>query len=379
MRRVKDRQPGSKEESSSKNQYEEAVDAKTLKRIMKPEKGYTVEIKADLSGESEPIIRMYFEDLTDAFDKFVSVTPYDFDKGSLHKPFRDLRVTEASIIDLATGEVLVSSALFIDKFGPGLERKPGFYFIFPASVDRFEQECGVSFNSFKGYNSNAEYLLAAILKDLKELTFTKLTGYENLLIQRRERLYDRKLFAASFQQHFHKGEVIQFDAESRVPFQEDYFYKNPDEALHHLLRTDFNSLDELVSWEKDLLVYFSRATMYQNSTGLHSGLNTGTDIVAELHSARRNSLSFGWESYPNQLIYLEVKADFEKLGMHYPLSDLERMSNSRRLFAAGTYNDSYTQAEKVPGLLVPFEKGKIQKTAAVIKKSAKPKSKGKSL
>lgn len=341
--------------------------------------GYTVEIKSDLSGESEPIIRMHFEDLNDAFDKFVSVAPHDFDIGSLEKPFRDLRVTEASIIDRITGEVLVSSALFTDRFGPDLRFLPGFYYLFPESIARFEQECRLSFNSFKGYNPNSEYLLAAILNDPKELTFTELTGYEHLLVQRRKRLYDRRLVAASFQQHFHKAEVIHFDGDRRIPFQEDYYYKNPDEALHHLLRTDFNALDELVSWENDLTAYFSRASIYRNFTGLHSGLDTGSLTLAELHSARKTRLYFGWESYPSKLIYIEVKGDCEKESINYPFSDLESMSNSRRLYLAGMYNDTYTRAVKVPALLAPFEKNKIQNISEVREKAAKPKSKGKSL
>lgn len=340
---------------------------------MTPGTRYTVEIKSDLSGEPITIVRMHFKHLQDAFDKFINVGRFRISL-ELRNSYVDFPVAEAIIFDCKNAEKIVNSVFVKNNLDSENSLQPGFYLKFRESIGHFERQSEINFSDIKGYNPDSYILkLTRTNPGLNEIR--NLIGYENLIETSAQRLKKRKLFAASFQRQDLNEEAVLLHQGKVLPVQEDYFYDSPDDALHHLLGTDFNALDENVAWENDLQGYLLRALVYED----HDNFHIGPWMLAQLHSARESQIQLGFQKCGDKSIYLELRGTNRYCEMTYPFSNLERIPGIGDTFLVGKYNDSLSKTYKVSGLLAPFEMGKIRKTATAKKKTVKPTSKGKSL
>lgn len=340
---------------------------------MVSEAGYTVEIKSDLSGEPVTIVRMHFKHLQDAFDKFINVGRFRISL-ELRNSYVDFPVAEAIIFDCKNAEKIVNSVFVKNNLDSEISHQPGFYLKFLESIGHFERQSGTNFSDIKGYDPDSYTLkLTRTNPGLNEIQ--NLIGYENLIETSSQRLKNRKLFVASFQRQDLNEDAVLLHQGKVLPVQEDYFYDSPDDALHHLLGTDFNALDENVAWENDLQGYLLRALVYED----HDNFHVGSWMLAQLHSARGNQIELGFQRCGNKSIYLELRGTNRYCEMTYPFSNLERVPGIGDTFLVGKYNDSLSKAEKVLGLLAPFEKSKVNKASISRKKTAKSRTKGKSL
>lgn len=314
---------------------------------------YTLDIKFDIAGGSTSLIKMHFTHLQDAFDKLLMIRGYHFQTGFAEKTFDKMTISEVVIKDNKDGKVLISSGIVPDSFDSNMKLSPGFYLRFPQSVAAFEEISNIDFSGFKGYDRDSRVLLAAARKppDLYK-QYAPLIAYENMHDQAEEKLKKSTLYGVSYTKYFFESDGNYLGALQPYPHREDFFFDSPDKALHKLLTTDFNALDERVAWENDLSSYISKAVLYRNRNDF------GLDLfnMAKLHSARKNGLNIAYTGYDVIGIYLQLERDVQD-KVKYPYSALENItSDPSAIYRVGLYNESFSHAERIPNLLTPFEK-----------------------
>lgn len=325
---------------------------------------YTVHIKFQFAGNDLPGILMHFERLEDAVDRFLMVYGHHFITGFGTHPFEKLNVSEATITSDQDGKVLISSGVELPAMGSGSELAPGFYFRFPEGVSAFEKTSGISFVDFKAYEPSARTLMVAGRLASGYQLFRPTIGYENMKEQAREKLQKNQLYGIALQRYFFDVNGVYVGNLQPYPSREDYVFDSPDKALHKLLQTDFNALDDSVAWENGLQGHIKKAVLYRTSPSLKLEYRT----LASLHSARRNWINIGTKTVREPGIYLELDYGAKAWGFSFPFSGLEQVKGQDG-FLVGRYNDALSRTEKISGLLDHFEK-KQQKIARVQRKNS---------
>lgn len=339
-----------------------------MKNNSEHDSNYTLQIKFVVDGEPTPLISLHFESLQDAFDKFVMVQEAHFRRGFKDvEPFRSMKVFEALIIDNKDGTRLISSMVAPDNFDEGEKMTNGFYFWFPQTVSDFERIAGIDLSGFKSYDRDSDILMCS--------GHQQLIGYENLIEKAMQKMSDSTLLVVSLTRYYYETDGDRSGKLQSLPYRDDYFFDDPDKALQQLLTTDFNSLDQQVAWENDLDSYISEAKLYKNSGSVFD-----TDYPeATLHSARRNGLKKGdYDRYKVTGIYIGLGFGFDSELITYPFSKLENVRGSK-FYKVGTYNDSLSWSQKVPGLLAPFEKNRKRNTQSQAKQPRTKKGTRKSI
>ncbi|PUZ21302.1 hypothetical protein DCC81_25170 [Chitinophaga parva] len=303
-------------------------------------------------------IWVHCDQVQDAFRRLLMVDSLLFAGSYRVGSFEECTVAKAKIVANARAETIAE--LSYDSYQK--QTIPGVYLTFPQTISAFEQELSSSLSSLKGYQPQVISLLVAHSMPDGLPRFRPTIGYQNLCEEASQHLQKDTRVFVSLTQKFFLTSTSTPRSFSSAPFREDFLYRDPDEALHHLLKTDFNALDENVAWENDLPYVISKAGIYK----LNDGFDDDFGCVARLRSLRKGTIALPNSTLRDPGIHLEVPKLWNNVSFNYPFHRRPKTSDDNTCYLVGTYNNALSKTEKIEGLLLPYE----QKTR---KKSVKNK------
>lgn len=282
-------------------------------------------------------IKMHFNSLDDAFRKLLLIPEEAFRVGLWQAPYTGRINLKAEILSQLDQTPIVD-VKYVDSISYNDNTTLGLYYRFPKGALDFEQKSGFDLSVLKGYDSQQEEVLISYLIKEKQTHFKNSLGLNALKKMAADYEQAHPQFCLSVASKYFGASNSSIRSVSVVPYVEDFFYTNANDAIKALLSVDYNKLDEYIAWEKDQINFYTKANVMKNR---HS--------VAELLSLREGQ-AVGHDRAYAEGIYLNLAAPAERYGITYPLENLHPPGQSGDLMLVGKYNETRSGIYQVPEL-----------------------------
>ena len=276
-------------------------------------------------------VKMYFTNLPDAFTRCILVNPYSFLERSFSNspdyfPYERSLLSSLKISG-KDGSVLLEAKLQHEGINGGAN-PPGLYYYFPQGIKDFEKKLCRSLKDFKGYDPNKNHLLVSYLVNGKDLKAT--LAFDILRQQPDERNFHYAVFPVKINSHYFGFSDDSPRSVDPNPYQEVFFYKDPNSAIRHLLSLNFNQLSEEIAWEKDLPFFYSSCRIFD---GFTERVNFSTSPTAPFYVGK---------TYVNEPgVYLQFKSYFTDADIEM-LLPFKVDSRSDSIYKVGVYDKKST-------------------------------------
>ncbi|GEM_PF-1857276 len=265
---------------------------------------------------------MYFRNLNQALQRVTEINLSDFNSKAEYDPFKGNQIIGLRIRDLETSSlVLELEKLTVTKLelNPDINRAPGIYFNFPQSIAEFVRLAEVDPKYFPAKESS---LMIAHLEKENSKWIQPIIAFESL--QRMFRSKNEERFTVDYEiQYFEKGGQGERQSVG-MGKAEQYFVDNADEAIHKMLSTDFDKLDESVAWEKGLEFFYKSVTLSKQTTQ-----------IARLKSQRTGILQVGPYKPKEPGIFLKIDNKYREHLPSIPTGIYE----ADGIYRLGIYNE----------------------------------------
>lgn len=282
---------------------------------------YVLEVRFDTDSVWNKGYDMYFSTLDQAVKRLTEIKFQDFINKATYYPFKGNQLNSVKLIDTQSGNIILETEVkqWRANWEEFDEKAPGLYLKFPQGLKDFEKKSGLELQNFKpeGNTILLGYYVGDWLKSSKPVI-----SFEELYRKLHRGADDG--FTVDYRlSGFGNGIVRTRDITEDI-LVEQYNFLAAEDALHKLLSTDLNKLDEYVAWECGYDHYYNDVRFAKGNTD-----------IAVLRSQRTGILQVG--SYLTQEPGVFLKIEHQVLGNQLPMPAGTAVNNG--IYRLGKYNE----------------------------------------
>ncbi|RPD42960.1 hypothetical protein [Chitinophaga barathri] len=299
--------------------------------MKKKEWNYTLHIIFDGKSSEPNGIRMYFDDLRCAFNTLFEQNHDQFIPQDEYLPPVDGKGREAYIMSRdGEKELVVRARLHSMIKDDSLPSTPAIYYHFPKGPAAFQKQVRVKLNQFRDYNPALPFFPVHYL--VNENGIRKKESLAFRFLKKQAKIESQNLLSVLVTNKHFGNSFTGNRKVSELEYQEQFYYKDIQEAMKHILSLDMNRLNEYVAWENNLSGFYNNVSLLQEEYR-----------IGELFSITNvNSGKPG--------IFYTNRASRHYEAINTALSVLPKSKDFSSTFQVGAYNDLFTNARPLKEL-----------------------------